>query len=321
MCADLPRREVVPVSISLLQPGESPRLNGEDQAHIAWLAETEAPLPPILVDRRTMRVIDGIHRLMAASLRGAEVIDVEFFDGSAADAFLRAVEANVTHGLPLSQADRRAAAARIIASHPHMSDRAIAESSGLAAKTVASIRRRSTGAVPQLNTRVGRDGRVRPLRNAEGRRRAAELMAENPQASLREVARAAGVSPATARDVRRRMERGEEPAHLRADAAAVPDDDAAESGQAAQPGAGQARGPDPAQALAELLRDPSLLRDDQGQRLLRLLQNGAVEEHELRELMDAVPPQSAAAVAMLARQYAQMWLNLAQELDEGASDP
>jgi hypothetical protein len=57
-------------------------------------------LPPLLVDRRSMRVIDGMHRLMAALLKKRETIDVEFFDGSYADAFLLAVEANVAHGLP-----------------------------------------------------------------------------------------------------------------------------------------------------------------------------------------------------------------------------
>jgi ParB-like chromosome segregation protein Spo0J len=57
-----------------------------------------------------MRVIDGMHRLMAASLQGRESIDVMFFHGSEIDVFLRAVQENITHGLPLSQADRRAAA-------------------------------------------------------------------------------------------------------------------------------------------------------------------------------------------------------------------
>ena len=62
-----------------------------------------------LVDRRTMKVVDGMHRLMAAALRGLETIDV-IFDGNKADLFLRAVEENVMHGLPLSQTDRRSAA-------------------------------------------------------------------------------------------------------------------------------------------------------------------------------------------------------------------
>ena len=192
-------------------PADSPRLNGEDKAHIARLAETETPLPPILVDRRTMRVIDGMHRLMAASLQGRETIDVIFFDGNEADVFLRAVQENVAHGLPLSQADRRAAAERIIASHPHLSDRAIGHSAGLAAKTVAAIRKGSSEETPQSNARVGRDGRVRPLDSGTGRRRAAELLAQQPHASLRDVARAAGISPATVLDVRKRLERGESP--------------------------------------------------------------------------------------------------------------
>src|SRR5215469_10359581 len=95
---EAPRREVATIRVSSVLQGDSPRLAGEDKAHIARLAEAETPLPPILVDRRTMQVIDGMHRLMAASLTGRESIEVEFFDGSAADAFLLAVQANVTHG-------------------------------------------------------------------------------------------------------------------------------------------------------------------------------------------------------------------------------
>ena len=108
----------------------------------------------------------------------------------------------------MSQADRRAAAERIIASHPHMSDRAIGHSAGLAAKTVAAIRKRSSEQVPQSNVRVGRDGRVRPLNSEEGRQRAADLLVQRPGASLRDVARVTGIAPATVLDVRKRLERG-----------------------------------------------------------------------------------------------------------------
>jgi hypothetical protein len=69
--------------------------------------------------------------------------------------FLWAVKENVRHGLPLSQADRRAAVERTIRTHPRMSDRAIGELAGLAAKTVAAIRRSSDDA-SQSNARVGR---------------------------------------------------------------------------------------------------------------------------------------------------------------------
>jgi hypothetical protein len=285
-----------------LRPGESPRLEGEDKAHVARLAETDTTLPAILVERASMRVIDGMHRLLAASLKGEEMIAVEFFDGTPADAFLRAVEANVKHGLPLSLNDRRAAAARIVVTHSYMSDRAIGEAAGLAARTVASIRRRATDALPHLDARVGRDGRVRPLSSADGRRRAAKLMAERPEASLREVARGAGVSPTTARDVRRRLELGHEPVPTRPSGyPAVSDEEIHVT---------------PSFALQKLLRDPSLRHNEKGRWLLRLLQHNAVGSQEWSEVISAVPAHSAALVLQLARQYASMWLGVARELDE-----
>ncbi len=323
------RQDVVTVPVMLLQPGDSPRLEGEDTAHIERLAEADTPVPPILVDRRSMRVIDGMHRLMAASLMGRTAIEVEFFDGSSADAFLRAVEANVTHGLPLSQEARRAAVTRIMLSHPQMSDRAIARSTGLAARTVAGIRLCSTDAVQQLNARVGRDGRVRPLSGTEGRRRAAELIAERPGASLREVAKHAGISPATVRDVRLRLERGEEPAVTRPNTGHR-GKDWARQGRAARPGvdrgdkerAGSAHSvqsaeqPDPISALEKLLRDPSLRNNDRGRNLLRLLQHTAVATKARPGVMTAVPPHCSALVLLLARHYAQIWLSIANELEE-----
>jgi hypothetical protein len=69
----------------------------------------------------------------------------------------------VSHGLPLSLADRRAAVERIVTSHPALSDRAIARIAGVGADAVAAGRKRSTAAVAQLDGRVGRDGRVRPV--------------------------------------------------------------------------------------------------------------------------------------------------------------
>ena len=307
-----PAGEAVAVPILSLRAGDSPRLNGEDNAHVARLAEAEAPLPPILVERRSMQVIDGMHRLLAASLKGRDTVDVVFFDGRPAEAFLRAVEANVTHGLPLSHSDRRAAAKRIIGSHPHMSDRAIGASTGLSAKTVAAIRR-STGAVPQLTSRVGRDGRVRPLNGAWGRLHAAELLAEHPGVSLREVARRAGVSPATARDVRQRMERGEEPTLTRPGLAPA--------GNGAAP-----RGPESAKAapsapdaVQKLLRDPSLRHSEYGRWLLRLLQvNNAAGAQDWSGMIVAVPPHCTAIVGQVARHHAQMWQDFAQELERRA---
>jgi ParB-like chromosome segregation protein Spo0J len=321
---------VVAVPVLSLRPADSPRLNGEDKAHIARLAETETPLPPILVDRRTMRVIDGMHRLMAASLQGRETIDVVFFDGSKADVFLLAVQENVAHGLPLSQADRRAAAERIIASHPHLSDRAIGHSAGLAAKTVAAIRKNSSEELTQSNARVGRDGRVRPLNSGAGRRRAAELLTQQPYASLRDVARAAGISPATVLDVRKRLERGQSPVPERPAAsaarAAAAGDGTAGDGTAAGVGddaslrairfsSRAAEPPDPAAAVEKLLRDPSLRNNERGKGMLRLLHVNAAGVEQLPDVAAAVPPHCVGIVVQLARQYATMWHDFARELD------
>jgi ParB-like chromosome segregation protein Spo0J len=291
-------RGVVSVPISLLQPGESPRLEGQDEAHVARLAELDAPLPPILVDRMTMRVIDGMHRLMAARLNGQESIEVEFFDGSEADAYVRGVAANIAHGFPLTQADRRAAVARIIELHPGMSDRAIAEVAGVGARTVARVRGR-TGTGAQPATRVGKDGKVRPVNGAEGRARAAEVITAHPEKSLRDVARTAGISPATARDVRLRLERGE---------AAVPDSAPASVRHPAEAS--------PAAALDTLLRDPSLRQTENGRQLLRLLRQNAGSVRELSALVPMVPPHCVALVSQLASQFAQRWLQLSDELED-----
>jgi hypothetical protein len=297
----------VAIPLSALRSGESPRLEGVDKAHIARLAEMEAPLPPILIDRRSMQVIDGMHRILAASLKGQATIDAKFFDGSPDDAFLYAVEANVTHGLPLTQADRRAAVDRIIESHPHLSDRAIAGSAGLSARTVAGIRRRSA-ASQQPATRVGKDGRVRPSTLLKGRRRAAEWMTQHPQASLRVVAQAVGVSAATVADVRRRLERGEEPASVRASGGRTGSDPSALA---------EAQRPTPSMVLEKLLRDPSLRYNEQGRLLLlRLLRQTVVGPRERAGLIAAIPPHCTAQVVTLARQYAQTWLEFAQELED-----
>ena len=128
------------VPVGELLAGDSPRLRGPDAEHARLLSQTGASLPPIIVHRRTMQVIDGIHRLQAAKLRGDKTVPVRFFEGSAEDAFVIAVWANVTHGKPLTLKDREAAAKRVLISHPAWSDRAIGDACGLSPRTVGQIR-------------------------------------------------------------------------------------------------------------------------------------------------------------------------------------
>lgn len=298
-------RYIVPIADLL--PADSARTSGEDPEHTRTLAELDSPLPPILVHRVTMRVIDGVHRLRAAVLRGADSIEVKFFDGNELDAFVAGVRSNTAHGLPLTQAERRSAAERILRSHPGWSDRAIADVAGLAGQTVAALRLRLHDELPQALSRVGRDGRVRPLDGAEGRLRAGELIAERPDASLREIARFAGISVRTARDVRERARSGE---------ALVP------NGRGRRPAgpkpADQADPPPVADlglVLANLRADPSLRFSDVGRGILRWLDIQVNGASGWRTLLMTIPPHSTYRIAVLARGVAAEWLAFADGLE------
>ncbi|TVT16606.1 transcriptional regulator [Amycolatopsis acidiphila] len=310
--------EPVTVPIASLRAGDSPRLTGTSEAHVARLAETETPLPPILVDRRTKCVVDGMHRLLAASRQGRETIEVVFFHGSEQDLFLRAVQENVQHGLPLSQVERQAAARRLIQTHPHLSDRALAHSAGIAAKTVAAIRRNLGENIGTAPVRVGSDGRTRPLDAGEGRLRAAELLLRQPHISLRDIAKAAGISPATVLDVRQRIERGDAPVPEKAATARRPavrrnrEKRAAEAATP-RPGPGAPYGPEV--ALNVLRRDPSLRNTEHGRAILRLLHLNAAASARLPDLVGAMPPHCVTAVVRLALGYAEMWTGIARRLD------
>lgn len=312
------------VPIDSLRFADSPRLAGEDTAHIRVLAEATTELPPILVHRGTMRVIDGMHRLRVAMMKGRREIGVRFFDGTEEDAFVAAVTANIGHGLPLSLADREAAAARILTSHPHWSDRAIAESAGLAASTVARIRNRLITADAQPESRIGRDGRVRPINGAAGRRMAGRLFAEHPDASLREIAEMAGISPATAMDVRERLRHGRDPVPPKLMLAERKSRNAVHGAGDMAPVAGPPRQrrladvADTARVLGKLQRDPSLRLNDNGRRLLRWLSSRSPNAEEWAGLEEGIPAHCVPLVADLALGFAGEWMRFAEDLKRKA---
>lgn len=299
------------VPIEILLPADSPRLNGTDDEHVKNLADSRESLPPILVQRSSMRVIDGMHRLRVARMRGAATIRVRFYDGDDAASFVKGVTANIRHGLPLSRADREAAARRIIGSHPYWSDRAIATATGISAKSVRGIRDCLTAAGQQLDARVGKDGKVRPINGAVGRRLAADVLASKPHASLREVARIAGVSPSTVRDVRDRIRRGEDPVTRTQRAARDPEPAGAGRG-APTPGLAEAQ--DVMAIVAKLKRDPSVRHKESGRALLRWLERLVTDRDEGVRLLEAVPPHCMVLVAQLVRSYAADWDRLAREI-------
>jgi hypothetical protein len=303
----------VRVLINSLALEGSPRSAGENVEHIKALAQVDDRLPPIVVHGPTGRVIDGMHRVRAALVRGEETIEAKIYPGEMADAFVLAVRMNTSHGLPLSLADRKAAAARIVASHRQWSNRIVAAMTGLAASTVAGIRDRSTDR-DQSIARIGQDGRVRPLNGAAGRLRAHRLLIERPTASVRTIAREAGVSPSTVQDVRQRLATGQDPLPPRQRMAA--DNGADRTGSRPRPERRSvATGPEVGATLAGLMRDPSMRFSDAGRFLLRWLDMNRAGMDGYEQIIDTVPDHCAGAVAKLARGYAEAWQDFASRLE------
>jgi hypothetical protein len=304
------------LAVRSLLAGDSPRLDGENDQHIEMLASVDEPLPPILVQRGTLRVVDGMHRLRATMVKGRATIAVQFFDGTEDEAFVRAVTENTKHGLPLTMADRRAATAKILASHPQRSDRWIAAITGVASGTVASIRSQITSKGQEAATRIGQDGRARPLNSAEGRRIASNAIREHPNASLREIAKIAGISPATVRDVRRRMLDREDPVPGKPRSSRKPAPvgqlPSAQNRQAAVSQVGRRS----CQSLLQTLqKDPSLRFSDSGRTLLRWLDRAATGPGRWEEIVSAAPPHCVYLVAEMARSCADEWVRMAEHLE------
>ncbi|MFI6522299.1 streptomycin biosynthesis regulator [Spirillospora sp. NPDC050679] len=306
------QRHVEMAAIRALLPARSPRQAGEDEAHAEALAQVDTPLPPILVHRQTMRVIDGMHRLRAALIQGREEIAVEFFEGSEEEAFLLAVWANTRHGMPLTTRDRQAAAARILRTHPAMSDRAIADIAGLAARTVRGLRSRSTGESPQSNTRIGKDGRERPVDPKSGRRRVVEALMANPEAPLRQIAARAGVSVGTAHAVKTSLRSGNDPLDIGRGSERQADAPRTVAPQAGEP-AGHRAGLD---RLESLVKDPSLRFSEGGRELLRWFQAQRVARRNQSLLISSIPPHLVPVVIDMAHACADAWNDFARTLDE-----
>lgn len=290
--------KVVDLLISDVLPSDaSPRRAGVNATHVRMLTESTTVLPPIVVRRATMQVVDGWHRLQAARLRGETTIAAVFFEGDQAAAFVLAVKQNAAHGLPLSLADRKAAALRILSSYPDWSDRSIAVVAGVSHKTVAAIRKRSAGRIPQSTGRIARNGVLHRSAGPEGRQRAAELFIANPSMSVRKVALAAGISVTTAKDVRKRLRAGE---------------------PAAVPGPVRERVPqrtDAPEVLRRLRRDPSLRFNENGRKLLRLLDTPFEDGVNWSTIVRSVPDHCTRSIAELARERALEWQQLADLLD------
>ena len=296
--SDIP---IEPVPVALLQRGESPRLKGESKAHIVRLLAATG-IPPIIVHRSTMGIIDGRARVAAARCRHQDTIAARFFEGSSTEeAFVLGVVANLTtHGRPLSRQDRNADAARILGMYPHWSDRMIASIAGLSHPTVATIRRNlSTGKTFQLNCRLGKDGKTRPAASRNGHKAtaAAALHADQSKFSHGVDGQANG-PPGAVHDVRAPLKQGVDPSVSKTRRGPTVDYHLAQ---------GQA-------VLTKLQSNPSMSSHDDGKALLRLLNACLRLVQQATPMIMKVPEHCLNVVADFAAAVSDAWGQLAQDV-------
>lgn len=332
---DFERLPARSVPVDALSPRLRLRQGGTNAAHVRLLidAASASELPPILVQEDGWRVIDGLHRLEAARLRGEHSIKARFLDCTDSEALVLAMKANSCHGLPLSKADRVAGAKRVLAAHPDWSDRAIAGITGLGAKTIASLRKETGAAAQADGKRLGRDGRRRPVNAGEGRRRVAEYITANPTASLRQVARETDVSLGTVHDVSTRLRRGVNPECSGRRTEAVR--------PAVRPAVGEPRAGSPAGAVAvvsaadgmplrrrshadapftwpevaaKMAGDPTIRYTEGGKEFLRWMSLHAARPDGWRDHLDSVPAHWIGVIAPIADNVSREWGLFAERL-------
>lgn len=178
-----------------------------DSAHILMLAEVWAAWPPILVARGSLLLVDGYMRVAAAQRIGVTRLPVIWIDGDDAELLVRAVAANILHGLPLTMARRKEAAGQLFELYPEWASRRIAVCCGLSEATVRRMPRPGASTTQPDARRIGRDGKTYPLTN-ERQDHARRMLVEDRGRSDRDIARAAGVSPDTVGALRRRLTAG-----------------------------------------------------------------------------------------------------------------
>lgn len=113
-----------------------------DKDTIERYAECFDQLPPVVVfdiDDGYL-LADGFHRVEAAKRLGRTDIDADVREGTRKDTEEYAALANLTHGKPLTRAERRKAVEQMLRLHTERANNWIAEDTGISKNTVAKYR-------------------------------------------------------------------------------------------------------------------------------------------------------------------------------------
>jgi len=157
-----PQVHELPLDRILVDPALQPRVGGLDPAHVAALQENAEAWPPlVVVERGGYVLVDGFHRYAAAQNVGLETVPVEVREMPAdGDLHALAFALNAAHGRPLTLADRRGEAERLLGADATVSNLDVARRTALSPTTVATIREQLEAAeqIPATEQRVSRSG-------------------------------------------------------------------------------------------------------------------------------------------------------------------
>lgn len=148
---------------------------------------------------------------------------------------------------------------------------------------------------------------------------ACELIKAQPQASLRQIAKQAGISPATVADVRDRMRRGVDPVPPKQRGVAPAEASPRRTVTAVRRNGRPKSLPELMSISKSLQRDPSLRLNEGGRVVLRMLDACAAVERERQRILAHVPAHCKGPMSELVHGYAEMWKSFAEELQEGGA--
>jgi hypothetical protein len=155
------------------------KLDEERVALIAMLyADKSEDLPPIILIKTAEGLVlaDGFTRVEAARQASLDSVEAEIRTGTKRDAILTNIEANASHGSPLTLRERRRAVERLLAD-PDWSketDRAIGRRCGVDNKTVAKLRREKAPTTVGEARSVRRGGKTHHMKVSASKHSAAE---------------------------------------------------------------------------------------------------------------------------------------------------
>jgi hypothetical protein len=161
-------------------------------------------------------LVDGFHRVAAIKQAGEDQVSVAITDGSRLDAKKAAFSANQSHGLRLTNADKRHKVTIALKDSvlQKWSDRKLAELCGVSNRFVTDMRGElctvhSSPAKNEPSVKVGADGKSRPASKPDAdmqRKKIVAAVVANEEASDRKIAEMVGCDHKTVGKVRREVE-------------------------------------------------------------------------------------------------------------------